>query len=160
MPWDVQVRLRRLLLPLLSWRQMRLPSQQASLFPSMGADMPCAQDEKLSIKTSYNRTGNSSFANYLHQLGTYAKEFKGKCYKCDRAGHRKPDCTHTTKADGSPISNNSTPTHALDTTVPKEVDQSCLDVIELSLFDVVDPWAEGADPWIPEIPPEQMVMIC
>ena len=81
-----------------------------------------------------------------------AKEFKGKCYKCDRVGHRRPDCTYSTKADGSPCNDKPTPAHALDSNVPKEVDQACLDVVELSLFDVVDPWTRGADPWTPEPP--------
>ena len=32
-----------------------------------------------------------------------AKPFTGKCFKCDRAGHRSAECKFTTKADGSPV---------------------------------------------------------
>ena len=84
MPWDVQVRLRRLLLPLLSWRQMRLPSQQASLFPSMGADMPCAQDEKIVLQIFLQSNTEQQFRTFTPIR--YAKEFKGKRYIIDFYG--------------------------------------------------------------------------
>ena len=76
------------------------------------------------------------------------KQFAGKCFRCDRTGHRRPDCSFTTKADGSPIDGKPpkpTPAHAIDA-VPETVDNGSLDIIDLSMFEE-DPWESGPDPW-------------
>ena len=37
-----------------------------------------------------------------------SKDFKGRCFKCDRVGHMGRDCKFSTKADGKPLNHWST----------------------------------------------------
>ena len=83
------------------------------------------------------------------------KGFKGKCYACDRVGHRRDKCTYSSKQDGSPLNpkkSSTTPTHAIDQIVSPTVETTAcgsLDVVDISVLDVVDPWVVSGDPWQP-----------
>ena len=56
----------------------------------------------------------------LSSIVVKKKPFSGSCFKCNRTGHRKSECTHTTKSDGTPIQSRTSPTHALDSVPDRE----------------------------------------
>ena len=100
------------------------------------------------------------------------RTFKGKCFKCDRTGHRASDCKAKAKADGSPLNQRKPPTKpnnnnnnnnngrsTLNNMEPQDGDVDCglvdlaMLVVDDEVIDIptflpptIDPWLRS-DPW-------------
>ena len=55
--------------------------------------------------------------------GSAQREFKGKCFKCDRKGHPSYKCTETTKEDGTPLNSDDTSKELYDAKIKESADR-------------------------------------
>ena len=95
--------------------------------------------------------------------------FNGKCWRCERVGHKGADCRSKTKANGKPLNPPRQPAKSLEESAQEGAQQPAttqLGVIELCpitqvqpgeaahnsfecwMNEEVDPWTQGADPWV------------
>ena len=58
--------------------------------------------EKRTTGIAHLQDGTPEVPGDQHMQGSTQREFKGKCFKCDRKGHPSYKCTETTKEDGTP----------------------------------------------------------
>ena len=77
------------------------------------------------------------------------KSFSGKCFRCDRTGHRSKDCTFKAKKDGSPLNPRKDPNKILNTNNVEEVEEEAeCGSIELFAVDI----AENLHPLLHPLP--------
>ena len=78
---------------------------------------------KRTTEIAHLQDGTPEVPGEQHLQEITQREFKGKCFKCDRKGHPSYKCTETMKEDGTPVNSNDASNKLYDAKIKESADR-------------------------------------